>query len=144
MPKYRFPRRLRTGIAASVLDPGFVSVQVESGLATQALKPTVDLIKRRYGEDKERIQKETSALYEKTGVNPLAGAPRHADRMLGLHCASPTLRAQLCTGENLSYWCGAQTSTSCGADTILELYRTRHQSLKVEASCVKLRRPWQQ
>lgn len=54
------------------------TAQVESGLAVQALKPTVDLIKRRYGDDKERIQKETSALYEKTGVNPLAGAPRPA------------------------------------------------------------------
>jgi YidC/Oxa1 family membrane protein insertase len=47
--------------------------QVESGLAVQQLKPTVDLIKRRYGDDKARIQKETAALYEKTGVNPLAG-----------------------------------------------------------------------
>jgi len=47
--------------------------QVESGLAVQQLKPTIDLIKRRYGDDKARIQKETAALYEKTGVNPLAG-----------------------------------------------------------------------
>ena len=47
--------------------------QVESGLAVQQLKPTIDLIKRRYGDDKDRIRKETAALYEKTGVNPLAG-----------------------------------------------------------------------
>ena len=48
-------------------------LQVESGLAVQQLKPTIDLIKRRYGDDKDRIRKETAALYEKTGVNPLAG-----------------------------------------------------------------------
>ncbi|GFR43116.1 hypothetical protein Agub_g4118 [Astrephomene gubernaculifera] len=47
--------------------------QVESALAVQALKPRVDLIRDRYGEDKEKIQKETSMLYEQAGVNPLAG-----------------------------------------------------------------------
>jgi len=51
----------------------FTKIQVESSINTQALKPQTDLIKRRYGEDKERIQRETSALYEKAGVNPLAG-----------------------------------------------------------------------
>nr|ADI46852.1 ALB3_1f [Volvox carteri f. nagariensis] len=47
--------------------------QVESTLAVQALKPRVDLIKDRFGDDKEKIQKETSILYEQAGVNPLAG-----------------------------------------------------------------------
>lgn len=47
---------------------------MESSINTQALKPQTDLIKRRYGDDKDRIQRETSALYEKAGVNPLAGA----------------------------------------------------------------------
>lgn len=43
-------------------------------MAVQALKPRLDLIKARYGEDKEKVQKETSLLYEQAGVNPLAGA----------------------------------------------------------------------
>lgn len=47
--------------------------QIESSMAVQTLKPRLDLIKARFGEDKERIQKETSRLYEKAGVNPLAG-----------------------------------------------------------------------
>lgn len=48
-------------------------MQVESAISVQKLKPTIDAIKRQYGEDKEKIQRETSALYEKAGVNPLAG-----------------------------------------------------------------------
>lgn len=51
----------------------FTKIQVESAINTQSLKPQTDLIKRRYGDDKERIQRETSALYERAGVNPLAG-----------------------------------------------------------------------
>ncbi len=47
--------------------------QVESALAVQSLKPRIDLIKQRYGEDKDRISSETSVLYEQAGVNPLAG-----------------------------------------------------------------------
>ncbi|KAG2429262.1 hypothetical protein HXX76_011031 [Chlamydomonas incerta] len=47
--------------------------QVESAMAVQALKPRIDLIKDRFGEDKDKIQKETSVLYEQAGVNPLAG-----------------------------------------------------------------------
>jgi len=46
---------------------------VESAISVQKLKPTIDAIKRQYGEDKDKIQRETSALYEKAGVNPLAG-----------------------------------------------------------------------
>ena len=37
------------------------------------LKPQIDAIKEQYGEDKAAIQRETSALYEKAKVNPLAG-----------------------------------------------------------------------
>lgn len=48
-------------------------VQVESALAVQKLKPTIDAIKRQYGDDKNSIQRETSALYEASGVNPAAG-----------------------------------------------------------------------
>jgi YidC/Oxa1 family membrane protein insertase len=47
--------------------------QVESGIVMQNLKPTIDNIKRLYGDDKEKIQRETAALYEKAKVNPLAG-----------------------------------------------------------------------
>lgn len=47
--------------------------QVESAMSVQALKPRIDVIKERYGEDKEKIQKETSRLYEQANVNPLAG-----------------------------------------------------------------------
>jgi YidC/Oxa1 family membrane protein insertase len=47
--------------------------QVESALAVQSLKPRVDLIKARYGDDKDKVSKETSKLYEQAGVNPLAG-----------------------------------------------------------------------
>ena len=39
----------------------------------QTLKPKIDGIKELYGDDKEAISRETSALYEKAGVNPLAG-----------------------------------------------------------------------
>lgn len=52
--------------------------QVESALAVQKLKPTIDAIKRQYGEDKNSIQRETSALYEASGVNPAAGEPHTA------------------------------------------------------------------
>jgi YidC/Oxa1 family membrane protein insertase len=52
----------------------FTRKQVESALAVQKLKPAIDDIKRQYGEnDKEAIQRETSALYEKAGVDPSAG-----------------------------------------------------------------------
>ena len=42
-------------------------------MAVQSLKPTIDALKKRYGEDKARIQKETTLLYEKANVNPSAG-----------------------------------------------------------------------
>ncbi|EIE25751.1 hypothetical protein COCSUDRAFT_12888 [Coccomyxa subellipsoidea C-169] len=51
----------------------FPFTKVESALAVQKLKPTIDAIKRQYGEDKNSIQRETSALYEASGVNPAAG-----------------------------------------------------------------------
>lgn len=47
--------------------------QVESAMAVQALKPRIDVIKERYGEDKDKVQKETSRLYQQANVNPLAG-----------------------------------------------------------------------
>jgi hypothetical protein len=47
--------------------------QVESALSVQQLKPRIDIIKERYGDDKKKVQKETSRLYEQARVNPLAG-----------------------------------------------------------------------
>jgi YidC/Oxa1 family membrane protein insertase len=42
-------------------------------MAVQSLKPRIDMMKARYGDDKNKIQRETSILYEQAGVNPLAG-----------------------------------------------------------------------
>ncbi|KAF8070861.1 ALB3.1 [Scenedesmus sp. PABB004] len=42
-------------------------------MAVQSLKPRVEMIKARYGDDKAKIQRETNFLYEQAGVNPLAG-----------------------------------------------------------------------
>lgn len=47
--------------------------QVESSMSMMALKPKIDAIKEKYGENKDAVQRETSALYDKAGVNPLAG-----------------------------------------------------------------------
>jgi membrane protein insertase Oxa1/YidC/SpoIIIJ len=47
--------------------------QVESGIAMQNLKPTIDNIKRLYGDDKKKVQRETSELYKKAQISPLAG-----------------------------------------------------------------------
>ena len=47
--------------------------QIEVAMAGQKLKPTIDRIKARYGDDKERVQAETARLYEMTKINPLAG-----------------------------------------------------------------------
>ena len=39
----------------------------------QSLKPRIDNIKLRYGDDKEKVQRETSILYDEAGVDPTAG-----------------------------------------------------------------------
>ena len=39
----------------------------------QKLKPELDKLKEKYGDDKESIQRETMNLYMKEGINPLAG-----------------------------------------------------------------------
>jgi len=48
-------------------------IQVEGTMSMQALKPEIDIIKEKYGDNKDAISRETSALYEKANVNPLAG-----------------------------------------------------------------------
>ena len=53
-------------------------MQVESALQVQKLKPTIEAIKAQYGDDKKAIQRETTALYEASGVSPTAGMlPNH-------------------------------------------------------------------
>ncbi|WIA11416.1 hypothetical protein OEZ85_011533 [Tetradesmus obliquus] len=47
--------------------------QVESSMAVQSLKPRIDMMKARYGDDQAKIKRETNFLYEQAGVNPLAG-----------------------------------------------------------------------
>ncbi|XP_076892368.1 inner membrane protein PPF-1, chloroplastic-like [Bidens hawaiensis] len=47
--------------------------QVESTLAMQNLQPKIKAIQQRYAGNQEKIQLETSRLYTKAGVNPLAG-----------------------------------------------------------------------
>lgn len=47
--------------------------KVESSIAMQNLKPRIDNIKLRYGDDKDKVQRETSILYEEAGVDPTAG-----------------------------------------------------------------------
>lgn len=37
-----------------------------------ALKPEVDAIKKKYGDDQQRVNQETMALYQKRGINPFA------------------------------------------------------------------------
>ena len=69
----------------------------------QSLKPRVDLIKARYGDDKDRVSKETSILYEQAGVDPTAGAHDGA-RVLALPAISSTAVATIC-GEGLAPLC---------------------------------------
>jgi len=47
--------------------------QVESTMAVQRLKPQIDKIKELYGDNKDAVQREQNAMYEKAGVDPLAG-----------------------------------------------------------------------
>ena len=56
-----------------LLNLAFDGWQVESGIAMQNLKPTIDNIKRLYGDDKKKVQRETSELYKKAQISPLAG-----------------------------------------------------------------------
>lgn len=46
---------------------------MQSMKAMQRLKPEMDRIKEKYGDDKEAAQRETMNLYVKHGINPLAG-----------------------------------------------------------------------
>ena len=37
-------------------------------MAVQSLKPRIDLIKKRFGEDKDKVSKETNLLYEQVST----------------------------------------------------------------------------
>ena len=65
----------RPPLAPCLLTLSCLAEQVESALAVQNLKPTIDAIKAQYGEDKRKIQRETTELYKESGVNPLASTP---------------------------------------------------------------------
>ena len=43
----------------------------------QKLKPRIDNIKERYGENSAAVQRETQLLYDEAGVNPTAGTLLH-------------------------------------------------------------------
>ncbi|CAL5218929.1 g676 [Coccomyxa viridis] len=60
-------------VATKIATFPFTKIQVESALQVQKLKPTIEAIKAQYGDDKKAIQRETSALYEASGVSPTAG-----------------------------------------------------------------------
>lgn len=62
-------------------------------MSTQKLKPTIDAIKRLYGDDKNKIQRETSELYKKSGVSPTAGAQTGSLTCLTLFWAPQGRRA---------------------------------------------------
>eukprot|EP00882_Tetradesmus_deserticola_P022864 GHRQ01024846.1.p5 GENE.GHRQ01024846.1~~GHRQ01024846.1.p5 ORF type:complete len:103 (-),score=20.66 GHRQ01024846.1:866-1174(-) len=55
--------------------------QAESTMAVQSLKPRIEMMKARYGDDQAKIKRETNFLYEQAGVNPLAGEARVAARL---------------------------------------------------------------
>ncbi|KIZ06714.1 Inner membrane ALBINO3-like protein 1 [Monoraphidium neglectum] len=54
--------------------------QVESAMAVQSLKPRIDMIKARYGDDDKRVQEETKTLYEKAEISDAGGVLRLAAR----------------------------------------------------------------
>ncbi len=45
----------------------------KSTAKTKVLKPEIDAIKAKYGDDMQKVQQEQMQLYQKAGVNPLAG-----------------------------------------------------------------------
>ena len=49
------------------------TIQFKSMLKTQQLQPKMTALKQRFGNDKERLNQETMALYKESGVNPAAG-----------------------------------------------------------------------
>lgn len=56
----------------------------------QNLKPTIDNIKRLYGDDKKKVQRETSELYKKAQISPLAGQLSFARHYSSSPAADPS------------------------------------------------------
>ena len=48
--------------------------------AMQAMQPKVAALKKKYGDDKQKVQEETMKLYREEGVNPLGGCLRCCSR----------------------------------------------------------------
>ncbi|CAI7774013.1 unnamed protein product [Closterium sp. NIES-53] len=69
---YGFSIILLTIIVKLVTYP-LTKKQVESTLAMQSLTPQLKAIQAQYAGDQERIQMETAKVYQRAGVNPLAG-----------------------------------------------------------------------
>ncbi|CAI5936751.1 unnamed protein product, partial [Closterium sp. NIES-65] len=69
---YGFSIILLTIIVKVVTFP-LTKKQVESTLAMQSLAPQLKAIQAQYAGDQERIQMETAKVYQRAGVNPLAG-----------------------------------------------------------------------
>ncbi|GJP55331.1 hypothetical protein CLOM_g14302, partial [Closterium sp. NIES-68] len=69
---YGFSIILLTIIVKLVTYP-LTKKQVESTLAMQALAPSLKEIQAQFAGDQERIQMETAKVYQRAGVNPLAG-----------------------------------------------------------------------
>lgn len=47
--------------------------QYKSTAAMRKIQPELNKLQKKYGNDKEKLQKEQMALYEKYGINPMAG-----------------------------------------------------------------------
>lgn len=47
--------------------------QYKSTAAMKKIQPELNKLQKKYGNDKEKLQKEQMALYEKYGINPMAG-----------------------------------------------------------------------
>lgn len=77
--------------------------QVESGIAMQNLKPTIDNIKRLYGDDKKKVQRETSELYKKAQISPLAGKLLYAAVPPILVCCT-LIVSSACSHDMAALW----------------------------------------
>ena len=83
---------LFTAFLRTVIYPlNFISY--ESTERNKALKPYMDKIKDRYGEDQQAVNLATAKLYEMTETNPLAGClPAIAQTVSYTHLTLPTKR----------------------------------------------------
>jgi hypothetical protein len=85
-------------------------------MAVQSLKPRIDMMKARYGDDKKKIQRETSILYEQAGVNPLAGEPQQPQKVACQGCTLVSMKITdtLCNSPVLLHPCMPWTHQCIG------------------------------